>query len=103
MVWLKRLLVLIAALVVLLSGYWIAAENTAEVSLVLFGFTLPAMAQGLVFCLALFVGVLLGCLVSLVPVLRLTLAVRGHKKSLRRRDAEIDVLRSNSAGVLPRE
>jgi uncharacterized integral membrane protein len=95
MLWLKRMVVWSVALLVLLGGYWIAAENTTPVTLTLFGLALPALTLGLVCCLALLLGVLLGCMVSLLPLLRLSARLRSQRRALAQRDTELTQLRAS--------
>lgn len=99
MLWLKRILVWGAALLVLLGGYWIAAENTTPVNLTLFGLALPALPLGLICCLALLAGVVLGCVVSLLPMLRLSANLRAQRRALARCDSELIQLRAAASAA----
>ena len=92
--WLRRILYIVFALVLLVLGYWIGAENTQLVNVSLVGFSMPALSLGTVLCIALLVGVVSGCLISLVPIFRLSNSSMSLRRKLKRRDIELARLRA---------
>lgn len=94
LVWLKRAFWVVLIFTTMAVGYWFNTENTQDVSLTLFGFALPASSLGVMVCLTLLLGSVLGFVVSLLPILRLTNENLSLKRKLKRRDAELTKLRT---------
>ncbi|BFM16516.1 hypothetical protein R50073_26990 [Maricurvus nonylphenolicus] len=93
-VWLKRVFWVVLILATMAVGYWFNTENTQDVNLTLFGFVLPASSLGVIVCLTLLLGGVLGFFASLTPILRLTNENLSLKRKLKRRDAELTKLRT---------
>jgi uncharacterized integral membrane protein len=93
-VWLKRIFWVLLLFTAMAVGYWFNTENTQAVNLTLFGLALPASSLGVMICLTLLLGGVLGFVASLMPILRLTNENLSLKRKLKRRDAELTKLRT---------
>lgn len=93
MTWLKRVLMLLLAITLLLLGLWFGSENTQPVGLVVLGFSAPEVALGVLLIVTLLLGALLGFVMSVLPVLRLTNRNMSLERKLKRRDKELGLLR----------
>ena len=89
----KALLALILLMAALVLGVWISVDNPEPVSLTLMGFSLPAVAQGVLVTGILLLGAVLGFLISLIPTLKITNDNLSLKRKLKRRDKELGRLR----------
>ncbi|GAA5316961.1 MAG: hypothetical protein AseanaTS_21650 [Candidatus Pelagadaptatus aseana] len=90
---LKALLVLALVIVALVLGVWISVDNPQPVSLVLMGFSLPPIAQGVLITGVLMLGAILGFVISLIPTLKITNENLSLRRKVRRRDKELGRLR----------
>ena len=93
----KLLLVLVVFLFVAAIGYWISTENEQLVHPVLFGFQLPEWSLSTWLFITLFVGSLLGYLISLFSYLSLRARAANLHRKLTARDKEIAKLRASTA------
>ena len=58
--WLKKLVFVIWLASMSLAGVWLSLENSEKVSLTVFSFPMPEAGLGLILCVTLFCGFLLG-------------------------------------------
>ena len=65
--WIKRILLLLVVLVAVLSGLKFCFDNEQAVELLLFGWQLPSLPLGLWVLSVLFLGSLLGWVLSYLP------------------------------------
>jgi len=93
MAWFKRLALLLLVVALLLLGLWFSAENTARVAVVLLGFPMPDVAQGVLLLVVLLLGAVLGFVMSVLPLLRLTNRNMSLARKLKRRDLELERMR----------
>jgi uncharacterized membrane protein YciS (DUF1049 family) len=93
MAWFKRLALLLLVVALLLLGLWFSAENTARVAVVLLGFPMPEVAQGVLLLAVLLLGAMVGFVASVLPLLRLTNRNMSLARKLKRRDLELERLR----------
>lgn len=77
----KLLLILMMIIFVMLIGWWISSENSQIVNPTLFGYTLPKFNLGTWLLLVLFVGTILGYMLSWLS----GLGVRGKERLLQRK------------------
>jgi len=89
----KRLLLLCLVVLLLVLGLWFSSENTAQVAVKLLGFPVPEVALGVLLLAVLLLGAVLGFVVSLLPLLRLTNRNLSLARKLKRRDLELERLR----------
>ncbi len=95
-IWLKRLLVLVAFLVLLVFFVNFTSVNTQLVSLDLVGMILPEISLSTLVMVPFVLGGLVGLLVSSLVVARLVYSNKSLGRKLARRDNEIQKLRSNA-------
>ncbi len=91
--WIKRLILLILLLVAAFIGVVFASDNNLPVSLILFSVQLPEFTIGLWVLIALFLGALLGLLVSLLPLFLSRYSVLGRDKKIQQLKKELASLR----------
>lgn len=87
--WAKIILLLFAFLI----GIWFALENAQVVPVTLLGFNLPSLSLGVWLLLFTVLGMLLGMIVSLLPVFRLRRQLRAKDRQLVRCEKELKQLR----------
>lgn len=95
-VWLKRLLLLLGALILLVVLVNFILANPQLITFELAGFQLPQIKASSVVVISFIGGGAAGLLVSAFAIARLRLANASYKRKLGRRDAEIQKLRSNT-------
>lgn len=89
----KRLLLLLVLLCGLILGVWFSAENAQPLSVTALGFALPEFSVGVWLTAVLFLGAILGYLISVFPVLKLKNENMSLNRKLKRRDRELEKLR----------
>ena len=94
--WLKRLLVLVVFLVLLVFFVNFTLANTQLVSLDLVGFILPEVTLSTLVLVPFVLGGIVGLLVSMAIVARITYLNKSLGRKLVRRDNEIQKLRSST-------
>ncbi len=87
--WVKIALIVLAFVL----GIWFALENAQAVPVSLMGLGLPALSLGVWLLLFTGLGVILGMLVSLLPVMGLRRRLRAKERQLARCEKEIKQLR----------
>ena len=95
-VWLKRLLLLLGAGVLLVTLINFVMVNPQLVQFQFAGKSLPEVKASSVAVIAFIVGGLAGLLVAAVSIARLRLLNASYRRKLARRDAEIHKLRSDT-------
>lgn len=82
-----------ALLIAFLLGAWFALENSASVAVSLFGFPLPALSLGVWLLLFTGLGVVLGFVFSLPPLLALKRRIKARERQLAHCEKELTQLR----------
>lgn len=90
---LKRLLLLCLVVLLLMLGLWFSSENTERVAVLLLGFPMPEVALGVLLLVVLLFGAVMGFVMSMLPLLRLTNRNLSLSRKLKRRDLELERLR----------
>jgi|GEM_PF-305346 len=89
----KRFVLLLLVVLLLALGLWFSSENTGRVVVLLLGFPAPEVALGVLLLSVLLLGAVLGFVMSLLPLLRLTNRNLSLARKLKRRDLELERLR----------
>ncbi|MGI9276974.1 MAG: lipopolysaccharide assembly protein LapA domain-containing protein [Endozoicomonas sp.] len=95
-VWIKRLLLLAAVLVLLVVLVNFIVANPQMIQFQFSGMQLPMVKVSSVVVISFILGSVIGLLMSLLTVTRLRLANASYKRKLGRRDAELHKLRANA-------
>ncbi|WP_460226156.1 LapA family protein [Aurantivibrio infirmus] len=92
----KFILMAILIIFVMVIGWWISSENNLIVSPTLFGYTMPKFNLGTWLLLVLFIGTMLGYVLSWISGLN----VRGRERALSRKlkncEQELSKLRTKA-------
>ncbi len=91
--WIKRLFLLILFLFALIIGITFTSENNSLVPLVFFGHQLPSLSMGLWMTIALFLGAIVGFLISFLPGLCNLRAGKYKDKRITQLESEVNRLR----------
>lgn len=84
---------LVMLLIAFLLGAWFALENNSAVAVSLFGLSLPALSLGVWLLLFTGLGVLLGFVFGVWPILALKRRLRARERQLARCEKELTQLR----------
>ncbi len=95
-VWLKRLLLILGAAVLLIALINFVMVNPQMVQFQFAGSVMPEIKASSVAVFAFIVGGLTGLLVSMISLARLRLLNASYRRKLARRDTEIHKLRSDT-------
>lgn len=93
--WIKRIIVLILFAVALVLGITFTSQNSQPVSLMLYGYALPEWQLGLWILIAVFVGGLIGLLLSFLPLLLGKQSLSAKERKILQLQKEIEQLRTN--------
>lgn len=93
MKFIKHLVVLTLFVITVLAGLWFAMENTDPVRVSLWGYHVEALSLGVLLPLALFAGLLLGVMVSLLPWLHLRGRLLRSERKREKQGEELKQLR----------
>lgn len=88
--WIKKLTLFIWLLFMVIVGIWLAKDNGLMVTLELFSFELPQTSLGMVVCLSLLVGALMGFFTN---YLVLKPGLIANKRALKKATKEVASLR----------
>ncbi len=94
--WIKRLVLLILFIVAVALGITFTSENSQQVSLMLFGTSLPELQLGLWVMLVLLLGSFLGLLLSFLPLLWGRQSAAAKDRKISQLEKEINQLRTAS-------
>jgi uncharacterized membrane protein YciS (DUF1049 family) len=94
--WFKRLLIIVLFVVAIILSVTFASENSQLTRLIIFGYSLPELQLGLWILIVLFIGGVIGLLLSFIPLLwgKQTLAAKDRK--IRQLEKEINQIRTSS-------
>jgi uncharacterized membrane protein YciS (DUF1049 family) len=94
--WIKRLIIIVLFVVAIVLSVTFTSENSQLTSLVFFGYSLPELQLGLWVLIVLFIGALVGLMLSFIPLLwgKQTLASKDRK--IRQLEKELNQIRTAS-------
>lgn len=95
--WIKRLLLLLLLVCAAIIGITFTSENSGSMPLVFLGYQLPTLTIGLWMVIALFLGAMIGLLLSFLPLLFSRHSVSSKNKKIQQLEKEIDALRVSAA------
>ena len=96
MKWVKLVFWAILIIVAMILGYIFTSENASPVSLMLLGYSLVELKLGSWILIALFMGGLLGLLLSALPLLWGRHSFAAKDRKIRQLEKEINQLRASS-------
>lgn len=91
--WIKLLLLFTLLAVAVFVGMKVATENSASLSLMFFGVQLAELSVGLWMVIVLFVGAIMGLLISLLPLFFSRYSSINKDKKILKLEAELNKLR----------
>ena len=86
---LKKILFILALILVILLGIWIGRENSQEITFTLLGFQLPSLKLGMFAAWLFLIAISLGVFLTLPSFLKYRTAARRYKRRLLEAEAKL--------------
>lgn len=96
MLWITRLVKILLILLALCLGIWFTLDNTQEVTLILFGLTLPSAKLGFWILAGFVLGIAIGFFGSLWPYANVKQKLLRQDRQLKRSEKELTKLRAGA-------